>query len=323
VSEAGSSDVVVVGAGVSGLTTALCLAQTGLRVRLLARLPPAASTSAAAGASWGPYLVTDPRIGRWSAVTLTTFEKLADDRPGCGVRLVEGVEAALAAVTPPEWARGVRGFRLCATSELPDGYRVGWRYTLPLLEMPAYLGYLERSLARYGVAVQLAEVTSFAQLADVAPVVVNCAGFGAARLVPDPLVHATRGQLVVVANPGIDEFFQEHDESDELTYVLPHGDHVVLGGSAVPGDGPLEPDPAIAAGILRRCVRVVPRLAGAPVLEHRVGVRPSRTPVRFGWDERREAPRVFHNYGHGGAGVTVSWGCATEAADEICRALGR
>ncbi len=313
--------MVVIGAGVSGLTTAVCLAEADLRVRVLANRAPRASTSAAAGASWGPYLVSDPRIGQWSTDTLTVFEALAaDGPPACGVRLVAGVEAALVDVEPPQWAREVTGFRLCTPAELPAGYRVGWRYTIPLLDMPAYLAYLQRRLARAGTRVESAEVDSLAQLAGSAPVLVNCTGFGAARLVPDAGLRATRGQLVVVTNPGIEEFFQEHDESDELTYILPHGRHVVLGGSAVPGDGPLQPDRHIAAGILRRCIRVQPALAAAEVLEHRVGVRPSRTPVRFGWggDVR---PRVFHNYGHGGAGVTVSWGCAHQAATEICAAL--
>ena len=50
-------DVLVVGAGVSGLTTAVCLAEAGHGVEIRAdRLPPD-TTSAVAGALWGPHLV--------------------------------------------------------------------------------------------------------------------------------------------------------------------------------------------------------------------------------------------------------------------------
>ncbi|MGI8446066.1 MAG: FAD-dependent oxidoreductase, partial [Streptosporangiaceae bacterium] len=64
------------------------------------------------------------------------------------------------------------------------------------------------------------------------------------------------------------------------------------------------------------------------ILEHRVGLRPARPQVRLeaehagggGGAAPGRGPDggtgrlVIHNYGHGGAGVTLSWGCAREAA---------
>jgi D-amino-acid oxidase len=47
------------------------------------------------------------------------------------------------------------------------------------------------------------------------------------------------------------------------------------------------------------------------VLEHRKGVRPRRTGVRLELDVG-PGPAIIHNYGHGGAGITLSWGCAEE-----------
>jgi D-amino-acid oxidase len=62
-----------------------------------------------------------------------------------------------------------------------------------------------------------------------------------------------------------------------------------------------------------------PPEAGTPiqVLQHRVGPRPGRPSVRLE-AEQVGAHRVIHDYGHGGAGVTLSWGCA----EEVVRLVG-
>jgi len=48
-------------------------------------------------------------------------------------------------------------------------------------------------------------------------------------------------------------------------------------------------------------------------LEVLVGLRPKRSSVRFEFDQMFS--NIFHNYGHGGAGFTVAWGCAMEVAE--------
>jgi D-amino-acid oxidase len=151
---------------------------------------------------------------------------------------------------------------------------------------------------------------------------VNCTGAEARDFVPDPSVTAVRGQIVVAENPGLTEFFiGSPDETHELSYVFPHQDRVVLGGTEIAGDWSLDPRPPTAQRILADCAAIDPRLATARILEHRVGLRPVRRTVRLeaeaaGRDgERRGAGRlVVHNYGHGGGGVTLSWGCAREVA---------
>jgi len=57
------------------------------------------------------------------------------------------------------------------------------------------------------------------------------------------------------------------------------------------------------------------------VLEHRVGLRPARTSVRLEAERAGEVTFV-HNYGHGGSGVTLSWGCAEDATELVLAALG-
>src|SRR5262245_12683929 len=113
--------VLIVGAGVSGLTTAIVLATAGFSVRIVADRPPLQTTSAAAGASCGPYLVHHPRATQWSALALAEFETLAQDQT-TGVRIVGGIEASRVEVTIPQWARELPTFRRCGSGELPSGY---------------------------------------------------------------------------------------------------------------------------------------------------------------------------------------------------------
>jgi D-amino-acid oxidase len=68
--------------------------------------------------------------------------------------------------------------------------------------------------------------------------------------------------------------------------------------------------------MLARAQAIVPALAAADVLAHVVGLRPARSAVRLEREDR-SAGLVVHCYGHGGAGVTLSWGCAGEVVELI------
>mgnify|MGYP001199999188 CR=1 FL=1 len=127
-----------------------------------------------------------------------------------------------------------------------------------------------------------------------------------------------RDRVVIVANPGITDFFVgPADDTADLVYMFPHGDTMLLGGTEQRGDWNLDPDPEISRRILAGCAAVEPRLAGAEILAQRVGLRPVRPRVRID-SQRLESGRLLvHNYGHGGAGVTLSWGCARDVTEQI------
>jgi D-amino-acid oxidase len=318
--------VFVLGAGVSGLTSAICLAEAGLTVAVQAAEPPQETTSVVAGALWGTHLVgVDDRVPGWAASTRDTLAELAQD-PATGVAICPGLMAVrLAQEAPPDVTDSTE-FTPCSASELPAGYAAGWRVAEPLTSMPVYLNYLlDRFLAALG---QLLEPRSFATLTEVAqasaaPVIVNCPGVGAHGLVPDRAVSPVRGQVVVVANPGITEFFVgEGPDPDDLAYFFPHGETVVLGGTQGFGNWSRVPDPADADRIQAACSAVDPRLAQAPVLQHRVGLRPARPQIRLEAETIPGGRHIVHNYGHGGAGVSLSWGCARDVAKLAVSALG-
>jgi D-amino-acid oxidase len=313
----------VIGAGVSGLTTAVCLAEAGMSVAIRTSRLPGDSTSAAAGALWGQHLVHGESVASWGRQTLEVLRRLAGE-DGTGVRMMTGAEIARTPAAPPPEA--VDGLRACEAAELPAGFSHGWRYTAPVITMPVYLGYLAARFERAGGRIDLAPVRSLADVtADrrAGRVAVNCTGVAARDLVPDPAVAPVRGQVVLVANPGISEFVVAlGDGPHDLAYLFPHGDVVLLGGTEEEGSWSLDPDPGTAQRILRDCAVLDPRLGGARVVGHRVGLRPARPRVRVEAEPLDGGRLLVHNYGHGGAGVSLSWGCAMAVAGLIRGAGG-
>jgi D-amino-acid oxidase len=299
-------DVVVVGAGVIGLTTAVCLAETGSRVVVRTAEPPAQTTSMVAGAMCGLSATgPDDPATRWADVATAEFLALAG-RPGTGVHVMRGRLVSNWGDAPPPWAAAVPGYAPC-TEEERAGYRVGFWAELPFADMPVYLAYLADRLAAAGGVIEIGRVADLALGATV----VNCSGVGARDLVPDPLVRAVKGQHVVVENPGLDGFLFEGGAADAWVGYFPHGDRVVLGGVALDDDWSRDPDPLVTEQILTRCAAVEPRLAGARILRVEAGSRPVRPTVRLEAEDRGGV-RIIHNYGHGGIGVTLSWGCARD-----------
>jgi D-amino-acid oxidase len=167
-----------------------------------------------------------------------------------------------------------------------------------------------------GVIFEKRRVKALLPLLDRADVVVNCAGLGARELVGDLDLHPVRGQIVRVAPGYTSRFVQATSGPGPIAYIIPRPDCTVLGGTAQPDAWDLTPDPDVEAAIIARCAAIEPRLAEAAVVGRAVGLRPARSTIRL---ESEETPRgpIVHNYGHGGGGVTVSWGCAAEVAHMV------
>ncbi|MBB4962027.1 FAD-dependent oxidoreductase [Micromonospora polyrhachis] len=309
-------DVVVVGAGVVGLTCAIRLQRSGARVAVVTADEPAQTVSRVAAAVWYPTRTAeDPRVLEWGR---RTAEELTE-QARCGVPGVVLRPTRMLRRTPDEgtpwWADALPDFRTVAVDEVPAGYLGEWRFTAPTAEMGPYLDWLmERVLAGGGV-VSRRRIDRLADVAGLAPVVVNATGLAAGVLAGDDRVHPVRGQVVLVGNPGLHVSVRDEENPAGMTYVHPRSRDVVLGGTFEPGDGNTAVDEATGRAILRRCAALVPELAEARVIGHRVGLRPGRrggARVEVDPVGLPGGGRLVHSYGHGGAGVTLSWGCADE-----------
>lgn len=291
--------VVVVGAGVVGLTSAVRLLEAGHRVDVVARDLPRETTSAVAAAIWYPYrALPHDRVTAWARTAYAVFDGLADTDPEAGVRMLPGTEVLAGPQPDPWWRSAVP--ELASTREVPPGWSAGWTFVTPVVDMPVYLDWLSGRVEELGGTITR---LNLGVLPD-SGMVVNCSGLGARLLGADRTVVPVRGQVVVVEQVGLDRWWLD---SSGPTYVVPRGHEIVVGGTDVEGEWSRTPSPEVAADILERARRLVPALQGARVLRHKVGLRPVRPAVRLD-----RVGDVVHCYGHGGAGVTMSWGVADE-----------
>lgn len=303
----------VIGAGVIGLSIAHELARAGRDVTVLADLEPLETTSAVAGAVWLPYAAErSTAVDVMLGATLERLTAIARERPEAGVDLRDGLIVERSPDPDRSWTAFLRATEADA-SALPPG-ATGLRTTAPLATMSVYLPWLQRQCEASGVRFVRGVVDDVDALARDFDAAVVAAGLGGGSLLGDDAsVVPIRGQVVRVENPGVTAFVVDDEHPDGLTYVLPRRDCLVLGGTHEPGATSLEPDPAIEAGILERCAALVPAVAGQRIVSRAVGLRPGRARLRIE-DVPGRALRVIAAYGHGGSGVTLSWGTAERVA---------
>ena len=321
--------VIVLGAGVVGLTTAVSLLEAGCEVRVVAAATVEATTSYVAAGVWFPTHVGPPdKVAAWGRRTLEVLAGQARDSvPGVVMR--ESLALYREPPGRPGWTAAVGQVREAAAAELPPGYAHGLRFAVPQAEMPLYLPWLMRRVRELGGEIVTRRVTALAELPGAAlsgaalsgavlsgtgaDALVNCPGLAARDLVGDLSVYPVRGQVVRATNPGLTMSVRDEFHPAGRAYVHPRARDCILGGTLDEHQWDTRPDPATAAAIIARCTQIVPALADATVIEHLAGLRPGRPEVRLEEESTPEGgPRIVHNYGHGGAGITLSWGCAEQ-----------
>ena len=305
--------VAIIGAGVSGLTCGVVFAECGYRAAIFAKETGRQTTSGAAAAVWFPY-DAEPRekVIPWA---LQTFVVLADlvRVTGSGVSMIELRQfSRTKEIEIPDWAIPL-GASAVATGLRPL-FKSGFSLRVPLMDTAIYLDYLVNRFQKAGGEIN-ANVC-FEKLEEIDrtfDLVINCAGIGARDLVQDVDLEPHRGQVAIV--PKIENFSCAIVCDDTpLMYAIPRTNDCVFGGTNDLSFD-LAADSATTNQIVAECTRVL-NIDKPSVLAERVGLRPFRkSGVRLERGQLRDGHTVIHNYGHGGAGFTLSWGCAREVLD--------
>jgi D-amino-acid oxidase len=309
--------VAIIGAGVSGLTCGVVFAERGYRTASFAEETGQQTTSGAAAALWFPYDAEPAeKVIPWA---LQTFDVLVDltHVPASGVSIIELRQfSRTREIQVPDWAIPL-GARRVIASEVEGSrgsFKSGFTLRVPLTDTTIYLDYLAARFLKAGGEIN-ANVR-FQELEDVDQqfeLVINCAGIGARELVQDLDLEPHRGQVAIV--PRIERLSCAIVCDDApLMYAIPRRNDCVFGGT-----NDLSSDLAVAAAttdqIIAECSRVLD-IDKPNILAQRVGLRPFRkSGVRLERDELRDGRTVIHNYGHGGSGFTLSWGCAREVVN--------
>ena len=298
----------IVGAGVSGLSSGIRLLESGHDAHIVSDKFSPETVSDVAAAIWYPFLVKPAeRADTWGIVTYDVLEALCDSAPEAGVRMVDGREYLRGVVALPPWNDEIAAFRILEDSEIPDGYVFGWEFRAPAIDMQLYMPWLKNRFEELGGTFEKRFVERLQDLEG--DIIVNCVGLGAIELCNDEEVKPARGQIIFIEqDPGVGHFDQQ---PETLTYTIPRTNVTVLGGTAQVGDWGLEIRDEDNDLILSKVEAIWPDLDRSKIVGGTVGLRPSRSEVRLE-EEEIGGTRVIHNYGHGGAGVTLSWGCADE-----------
>jgi D-amino-acid oxidase len=312
--------ITVVGCGVIGLTSAIRLQESSFDVTIISRDVPPNLTSAVAGAYWyGGELASHPARHRWSLSSLEEYLGLAQG-DYCGVSTFRMLEVFGTSVPDPWFKDVIPFYERVRPTDLPVGYADGYWMEIPIVETPRYLAYLVERFQKNGGVIQQRTITDLNELAAGHHLIVNSTGVYARYVTPDEQVYPLRGQVIKVEAPHIHDAFMD---DDSFTYILPRKDGCILGGISQKDNWNLAVDPAVSEDILARCEKALPGIRQAPVIVELVGLRPGRHEVRLETERLTDNCTVIHNYGHGGIGFTLSWGCAADVVNLARQIVGQ
>ena len=309
--------LIVLGAGVIGLTSALALRRAGHEVEIWAKDLTPQTTSDVAAAFWEPYAAYPvEKVTKWAARSFEVFEHLAR-ASSTGVKPRRIVKYLVGEVTPPGWVSALTDYRENEES-LPPGHKGCMSYDTFVIDMSHYMPFLMMGCSGAEIKVVNRTIAHLSEIDVSFDAVVNCSGLGARELCNDRELSPVKGQVVRIKrnDDSIQTVCIGEGDHHKFSMVVPRENDIVLGGTFEEDFQSVDFDQNEIERIIHDCRVIEPRILQPEVIGTATAIRPVRTTVRLEL-EQLDGKIFVHNYGHGGAGVTLSWGCADDVVELI------
>ncbi|KAF2968049.1 hypothetical protein GQX73_g5530 [Xylaria multiplex] len=350
------TNIVVIGAGVTGLSCALRIQEAGHSVTIVAKDFPSgfetidAATQINFTSPWGgahnrfilppPGAASDSQEAREHSMALLTWEEmhaLHNRHLEAGITLMkaydyfEAPEIAQTSLTEDRAQNefGMKGFRFHSKEELPKGVQLGYEYDTWSLNPMVYCAFLLRRFAYRGGKILKREIRDpleVFEMKDLAPfdALINASGIGFG----DPDIFITTGQTCLVSNP-CPVTITRLNAQGMPTFNVPRNFEggTIIGGTKIPNDWNPNPSLELREKLLSNFAATYPDILGPDgkftVIRDIVGRRPTR---KGGPRIEKEVVRgnrcIIHAYGLGGRGYELSWGVADKVGKLLASHLG-
>lgn len=300
-------NIAVIGAGISGLSSAFKLVEAGHSITVFAKAFSPHITSNRAAAFWLPYHIRNDKRGiDWCRRSYEVYKALSNDK-ATGISMKQLIKVVADDV--PEVDRSWKDFMPEGSyTPLPKerlfaGYIEGDEAEVPLIETQIFLPWLQEQLRSKGVKFHQKEVKGFFELTGY-DLLINCSGLGARTLCSDEQLIPYRGQVALLSpKEGMPIFL----DNEKPQYIVPRQDAIIVGGTYEPNVWEETTEPKTIEFLLQKAFTIYPELQQQQYLGSWAGLRPHRNDVRL---EREN--NIIHNYGHGGSGFTLAFGCAED-----------
>lgn len=304
----------VIGCGIVGLTSAIKLQEKGYKVTIIAKERFDKSLSNKVGAIWFPFEIhPKEKANYWAKLAFEEYQR--DIKPTNGVTFIPFI-TAYDDKSNTDWTIQMPkgSTRKALDTELPNGIQKAFISIVPLAEPSLYLPYLfQRFKDNNGTFIQQ-EISILFEASKLDKLVINCSGLGAKKLCNDKDLQPMRGQILRCKKIDITSF-ADSTKQGSLSYIIKRSNDCIIGGTDYLNDYNLDVEQSDTDIITERFLQTNLSNQKPEIIEEIVGLRPKRTTVRFEFDN--QYPSIFHNYGHGGAGFTVAWGCAIEMVKNV------